>query len=197
MHTTGGPPIRSSHRSKTVRATQRLQTTLSWKTTHSLAKYLKRVLDQATLLSGDIIYIRDLNCDILHPLHNNKHGKCPLDICDVYDLDPLVNKPTSMNIGEKIHLFTCHPYKCPGLHERLRCYRNWFERSLPRLYRAKHKAIAIQQICQSIFKRSLKNFDQTAFLDDLSEAACLWRSGWSILVLGETFQPSAWRSRPY
>ena len=58
---------------------------------------LLKVLDQATLLSDNIICIGDLNCDILHPLHNNKQGKCLLDICDVYDLDPLINKPTRMS----------------------------------------------------------------------------------------------------
>ena len=58
---------------------------------------LLRVLDQATLLKEKIISIGDLNCDILHPLHYNKQGKRLLDICDVYDLDPLINKPTRIS----------------------------------------------------------------------------------------------------
>ncbi|CAB3994347.1 RNA-directed DNA polymerase from mobile element jockey, partial [Paramuricea clavata] len=31
------------------------------------------------------------------PLSNNKQGKCLLDICDIYDLDSLINKPTRVS----------------------------------------------------------------------------------------------------
>ena len=49
----------------------------------------------------------DLNSDILHPLDNHKEGQCLqdnhkegqclLDMCDIYDLDSLINVPTRIS----------------------------------------------------------------------------------------------------
>ena len=39
----------------------------------------------------------DLNSDILHPLDNHKEGQCLLDMCDIYDLDSLINVPTGIS----------------------------------------------------------------------------------------------------
>ena len=45
--------------------------------------HLSKLLDEATLLGQNLVCIGDLNCDLLHPLDNNKQGKCLLDLCDV------------------------------------------------------------------------------------------------------------------
>ena len=53
---------------------------------------LSRVLDEAFVLCENIICIGDLNSEILHPLCDNKLGKCLLNINNIYDLDSLINK---------------------------------------------------------------------------------------------------------
>ena len=58
---------------------------------------LSKALDEAFLLSENIVCIGDLNSDLLQPLSSNKQGKCLLDICDIYDLDSLINKPTRVS----------------------------------------------------------------------------------------------------
>ncbi|CAB4039134.1 Neuroendocrine convertase 1, partial [Paramuricea clavata] len=58
---------------------------------------LSMVLDEAFLLSENIVCTGDLNSDLLQPLSNNKQGKFLLDICDICDLDSLINKPTRVS----------------------------------------------------------------------------------------------------
>ena len=58
---------------------------------------LSKALDEAFLLSENIVCIGDLNSDLLQPLSSNKQGRCLLDICDIYDLDSLINKPTRVS----------------------------------------------------------------------------------------------------
>lgn len=55
---------------------------------------MQTVLDKAACLSKNVVVCRD--CDLLHPLDNNKQGRCLMDICDVYDLDSLAKKTTSV-----------------------------------------------------------------------------------------------------
>ena len=55
---------------------------------------MQTILDKVACLSENVVVCRDLNCDLLHPLDNDKQGQCLMDICDVYDLDSLVNIPT-------------------------------------------------------------------------------------------------------
>ena len=127
---------------------------------------LFKVLDQATILSDNIICIGDLNCDILHPLHNNRQGKCHLDICDVYDLDPLIKTPTRISENKSTCLdviLTNVPafMRDSGIIETgLSDHCLVYTVLNTKLLRSRPK---------SILKRSLKNFDQTAFLDDLSK----------------------------
>ena len=61
---------------------------------NTFTRDLSTVLDEAFLLCENVICIGDLNADILHPLYSKKQGKCLLDIGDIYDLDSLINKPT-------------------------------------------------------------------------------------------------------
>lgn len=42
----------------------------------------------------DIIILGDLNCDLMHPDHGDKDGRYLLDLCDVFNLSCLVDKPT-------------------------------------------------------------------------------------------------------
>ena len=55
------------------------------------------LLDEANSLSDNVIFTGDLNSDILHPLDNHKEGQCLLDMCDIYDLDSLINVPTRIS----------------------------------------------------------------------------------------------------
>ena len=64
---------------------------------NTFTRYLSTLLDEEFLLCENVICIGDLNADILHPLYNNKQGKCLLDIGDIYDLDSLINKPTRVS----------------------------------------------------------------------------------------------------
>ena len=55
------------------------------------------LLDLAILNRPDVIYIGDLNSDLLHPVDNGKQGRNLLDICDLYDLHNLINEPTKVS----------------------------------------------------------------------------------------------------
>ena len=60
-------------------------------------KEMSVLLDLAILNRPDVIYIGDLNCDLLHPVDNGKQGRNLLDICDLYDLHNLINEPTKVS----------------------------------------------------------------------------------------------------
>ena len=124
-----------------------------------------KVMDQATLLSDNIICIGDLNCDILHPLHNNKQGKCLLDICDVYDLDPLINKPTRISENKSTCLDVILTNVPAFMRDSGTIETGLSDHCL--VYTVLNTKL-LRPRSKSILKRSLKNFDQTAFLDDLS-----------------------------
>lgn len=63
----------------------------------SFTSELITLLDNAFCVTENVIFIGNLNCDILNPLHNNEQGKCHLDICDVYDLASLITSPTRIS----------------------------------------------------------------------------------------------------
>lgn len=60
----------------------------------TFSKELSTMLDEALSFSDTVICTGDLNSDILHPLADKKEGRCVLDVCDVYDLDSIINVPT-------------------------------------------------------------------------------------------------------
>ena len=62
-----------------------------------LERELCDLLEEANRLSDNVIFTGDLNSDILHPLDNHKVGQCLLDMCDIYDLDSLINVPTGIS----------------------------------------------------------------------------------------------------
>ena len=63
----------------------------------SFTSELITLLDNPFCITENVIFIGNLNCDILNPLHNNEQGKCLLDICDVYDLASLITSPTRIS----------------------------------------------------------------------------------------------------
>lgn len=117
-------------------------------------------------MSDNIICIGDLNCDILHPLHNNKQGKCLLDVCDVYDLDPLINKPTRISENKSTCLDVILTNVPAFMRDSGTIETGLSDHCL--VYTVLNTKL-LRSRSESIFKRSLKNFDQTAFLDDLSK----------------------------
>ena len=63
----------------------------------TFSKELSAMLDEALSFSDTVICTGDLNSDLLHPLADKKEGRCLLDVCDVYDLDSIINVPTRIS----------------------------------------------------------------------------------------------------
>lgn len=59
------------------------------------------LLDTAISNRLNIICLGGLNCDILHPLDNDKEGRAWLDICDIYDLKNLITAPTRISLTKQ------------------------------------------------------------------------------------------------
>ena len=55
---------------------------------------LQTLLENASNLAKDTVLLGDLNCDLLRPDIQGKEGRTLLDICDLYDLQCLINGPT-------------------------------------------------------------------------------------------------------
>lgn len=70
----------------------------------TFTRELPAVLDEAMSFTDTVLCTGDLNCDILHPLDNNKEGRCLLNICAVYDLHSIINTPTRMSKTKKSRL---------------------------------------------------------------------------------------------
>ena len=64
---------------------------------NTFKRELYDLLDEANSLADNVIFSGDLNSDILHPLDNHKEGQCLLDMCEIYDLDSLINVPTRIS----------------------------------------------------------------------------------------------------
>ena len=88
----------------------------------------------------------DLNSDILHPLDNHKEGQCLLDMCDIYDLDSLINVPAFAKDSGVIHT---------GLSDHDLVYT---------VLKTRH----MRSKAETITKRSFKTFDKDSFQADLS-----------------------------
>ena len=81
--------------------TQGLRISEYLRNNNTFKRELCDLLDEANSLSDNVICTGDLNSDILHPLDNHKEGQCLLDMCDIYDLDSLINVPTRISINRK------------------------------------------------------------------------------------------------
>ena len=106
----------------------------------------------------------DLNSDILHPLDNHKEGQCLLDMCDIYDLDSLINVPTGISKNREFCLdviLTNVPAfaKDSGvIHTGL---------SDHDLVHTVLKTRHMRSKAETITKRSFKTFDKDSFQADL------------------------------
>ena len=123
------------------------------------------LLDKATSLRDNIICLGDLNCDIGNPLDNNKQGRCLLDICDVYDLDSLINTPTRIST-QRASCLDVILTNVPGYFKES----GTFEAGLSDhclVYTILNKKLP-QPKAEIVKVRSFKNFNQDSFCDDLS-----------------------------
>jgi len=133
----------------------------------TLTTELSNMLYEATLLSDNIICMGELNCDILHPLHNNKQGKCLLDICDIYDLDALINKPTRISENKS----TCLDVILSNVPAFMTDSGQVIDTGLSDhclIYTILNTKL-LRPRSKCIFKRTMNNLNQAAFLDDLSK----------------------------
>ena len=133
------------------------------------------LLDEVNSLSDNVIFTGDLNSDILHPLDNHKEGQCLqdnhkegqclLDMCDIYDLDSLINVPTRISKNRESCLdviLTNVPAfaKDSGVtHTGLSDHDLVYTVLKTRHMRSK---------AETITKRSFKTFDKDSFQADLS-----------------------------
>ena len=123
------------------------------------------LLDEVNSLSDNVIFTGDLNSDILHPLDNHKEGQCLLDMCDIYDLDSLINVPTGISKNRESCLdviLTNVPAfaKDSGVtHTGLSDHDLVYTVLKTRHMRSK---------AETITKRSFKTFDKDSFQADLS-----------------------------
>ena len=103
----------------------------------------------------------------LHPLHNNKQGKCLLDICDIYDLDPLIiNQQESTCLDVILSNVPAFLKDSGVIDTGLSDYRRSLHNTNLIYTTLNTKLLRPRSEC--IFERSMKNFNQAAFLDDLS-----------------------------
>ena len=123
------------------------------------------LLDEVNSLSDNVIFTGDLNSDILHPLDNHKEGQCLLDMCDIYDLDSLINVPTRISKNRESCLdviLTNVPAfaKDSGvIHTGLSDHELIYTILKTRHMRSK---------AETITKQSFKTFDKDSFQADLS-----------------------------
>ena len=154
---------------------------------NSLKNDLAKLLDEASLQGQNLMCTGDLNCDLLHPLDNNKQGKCLLDLCHVYDLDSLISVPKRISkskascldvILTNVPTYTItSAFIDTGLSDHNLVY-TFLNAKLPRTR------------AEKVIKRSFKTFSQQFFLEDLSQCSVLYciRLRWHrrrVLVLGK------------
>lgn len=122
---------------------------------------LSQLLDEATDIPDNVIRIGDLNSDILHLLDNKKKGQCLLDICDICNLDGLINVPTRRYKTKG----SC-PKNIPALIKQSGAIVHGL--SDHELVYTVLKTRLMRPQAQIIIRRSLKTFDLAAFQQDLS-----------------------------
>ena len=132
----------------------------------TFSKELSTMLDEALSFSNTVICTGDLDSDILHPLDDKKEGRCLLDVCDVYDLDSIINVPTRISktrescldviLTNASALIKSSGVLEPGLSDhRL-------------VYAILNSKLPLPK-SEMVMKRSMKLFNQEAFLEDLSK----------------------------
>ena len=133
----------------------------------TFSKELSAMFDEALSFSDTVICTGDLNSDILHPLADKKEGRCLLDVCDVYDLDSIINIPTRIsktrgkNLAAKgltnaSALIKLSGALEPGLSDHKLVY-------------AVLNSKLLLPKADMVMKRSMKQFNQEAFIEDLDK----------------------------
>ena len=123
------------------------------------------LLDEANSLSENVIFTGDLNSDILHPLDNHKEGQCLLDMCDIYDLDSLINVPTRISKNRESCLDVILTNVLAFAKDSGVTHTGLSDRDL--LYTVL-KTRHMRSKAETITKRSFKTFDKDSFQADLS-----------------------------
>ena len=103
----------------------------------------------------DVLIIGNLNCNILQP-DQNPDGKDLLDLCDLFDLDSLINEPTriSSTSNNKRRFLTSGTLE-PHVSDHLLIY-------------TVMKVSTSFKRSSKITSRSYKNYVKTTFISDLS-----------------------------
>ena len=132
----------------------------------TFSKELSAMLDEALSFSDTVICTGDLNSDILHPQADKKEGRCLLDVCDVYDLDSIINVPTRISktrescldviLTNASALIKSSGVLEPGLSDHKLAY-------------AVLNSKLLLPKADMVMKRSMKQFNQEAFIEDLSK----------------------------
>ena len=112
-----------------------------------------------------MIFVGDLNCDIIHPLQNNKQGKRLLDICDIYDLDTLITNPTRISTNKASCLDDILTNVPAYTIDSSIIGTGLSDHSLV------HVVLNTKLLCpkaETVVRRSFKNFEQETFLRNLN-----------------------------
>ena len=143
--------------------------------TNTFKRELCDLLDEANSLSENVIFTGDLNSDILHPLDNHqegqclldnhKEGQCLLDMCDIYDLDSLINVPTRISKNRESCLDVILTNVLAFAKDSGVTHTGLSDRDL--LYTVL-KTRHMRSKAETITKRSFKTFDKDSFQADLS-----------------------------
>ena len=133
----------------------------------TFSKELSAMLDEALSFSDTVICTGDLNSDLLHPLADKKEGRCLLDVCDVYDLDSIINVPTRISktrescldviLTNASALIKSSGVLEPGLSG---------DHKLA--YAVLNSKLLLPK-ADMVMKRSMKQVNQEAFIEDLSK----------------------------
>lgn len=124
------------------------------------------ILDDVITSCNNILVIGDLNCDILRPQANKKEGRSLLDICDIYDLDSVINKPTRITKNTESCLDVILTNTPSFIQEA-----DTYEAGL-----SDHKMVfavlntkVLKPKAKTFYRRTFKTFDQVRFCEDLSK----------------------------
>ena len=120
------------------------------------------LLDEVNSLSDNVIFTGDLNSDILHPLDNHKEGQCLLDMCDIYDLDSLINVPTRISKNRQSCLDVILTNVPAFVKDLGVIHTDLSDHDL--VYKTRN----MRSKAETITKRSFKTFDKDSFQADLS-----------------------------
>ena len=145
------------------------------------------LLDAAISNSLNLICLGHLNCDILHPLEDEKEGRVWMDICDIYDLQNLICEPTRISktrescldlIATNAPVFALHSGTLEtGLSDHKLVYTVLNRKAM------KPKTVLVKRRCfknfdTEVFNKDLDNvpFEAAYIFDDTSDVCWAWET---------------------